>query len=292
MGDVREYDWAFSLVGGAIALIAFLTPAGYISNYASSMYVWMWGLFSLQVYGYGTITRFTQDPGEIFVSLIGSLIVLISIGIIIYKGNNTRKFKRATAYNDSRSWAGASVMLMIGTIVWIVGLEINTQMFYDLSMWANLNPGFGVIGMFLGGILSLIGYGVSKMSPVQPKEVIVPMKKQFMSPEQAHTEPSPVATDLAQSSFKFCPMCGYKMMKTDPRYCVNCGEQFESVAPETKQDIQIESKSSAIELEPEKILITIPPETEQEPSVKEDCPKCALSRKLKHEECVWCGKIL
>lgn len=42
MGDVREYDWAFPLVGGVIALIAFLTPAGNISNYASSMYVWMW----------------------------------------------------------------------------------------------------------------------------------------------------------------------------------------------------------------------------------------------------------
>lgn len=189
--------------------------------------------------------------------------MLISIGIIIYKGNNTRKFKRGTAYNYSRSWVGASVMLMIGTIVWIVGLEINAQMVYDVSIWTNLNPGFGVIGMFLGGILSLIGHVVSKMSPVQPKEVIVPMKKQFMSPEQAYTEPSPVATDLAQSSFKFCPMCGYKMMKADQRYCVNCGEQFGRVTPET----------------------------EQEPGVKEDCPKCELSRKLKHEECVWCGKI-
>jgi len=89
-------------------------------------------------------------------------------------------------------------------------------------------------------------------------------------------------------------MCGYKMMKADQRYCVNCGEQFKSVIFKTKQeqDIQIESESSAIELEPEKILITIPPETEQEPGVKEDCPKCELSRKLKHEECVWCGKIL
>jgi len=80
-------------------------------------------------------------------------------------------------------WLPLSILVIIGTIIWMAGMEILSLSYsIPFSFWGQVNPGFGVIGMFLGASLSIIGYGVSKMSSRQPREVIIPMKKQFMSP--------------------------------------------------------------------------------------------------------------
>ena len=218
MGDIRDYTWAFPIVGGALALIALLTPAAYISIAGDSIYVWMWGLISIQSYGYGSATQFTEDPGELIISIICSLLVLISTIVIISKGNSIRTYPKL-----SKSWVAPSILLIIGTIVWMVGMEINSIVFYGISLWALINPGFGVIGMFLGGALSLIGYGVSKISPKEAREVIIPMKKEFMRSENGISQPSEA------SVFKFCPNCGYKIIKVDNRFCTNCGFELKGL---------------------------------------------------------------
>ncbi len=275
MGDIREKAWAFPIVGGIIALIALLTPTAYLSEYLGSMYVWMWGLLSVQLYGYGSNTQFTEEPGELMISIICTIIVLISIIAMLASGSSNKKF-RATA----KSWVAPSVFLMIGTIIYIVGLEINTYNIGGFSFWSNINPGFGVIGMFLGGIVSLIGYGVSKMSPRQATDIFVAKKTEFMrSEKEIHPTPS--------SIFKFCPMCGYKIVKTDQKFCVNCGFQFV-----TEPEGKVESLSSEIRQKPELKLITIPPDTEEGKEIKVDCKNCNLSRKLGRQECIWCGKTL
>ncbi|MFX0144169.1 MAG: zinc-ribbon domain-containing protein [Candidatus Hodarchaeota archaeon] len=268
MADVRDYNWAFPLAGGIIALIAFLTPAAYFITYSGSMYIWMWGLFSVNAYGYGSLTAFTQDPGEIFVSAVCSLMVIISIIVIIAKGYSAKK------YRGESTWLAPSILLMIGTIAWIAGMEINGRLFYDFSLWLAVDPGFGVIGMFLGGILSIVGHGVSKM---KPREAILPMKEQFMSPTISHPDTS-VAV-LGTSSFKFCPDCGEKIVQANQKFCVNCGFELKGVS-------EVIPKSQVIK------PLTIPPDTEKTPLVKEDCPNCDLSRKLRRDECIWCGKTL
>ncbi|MFX0039020.1 MAG: hypothetical protein ACFFCY_14915 [Promethearchaeota archaeon] len=268
MTDVRDYKWAFPLAGGIIALIAFLTPAAYLDTVSGSMYIWMWGLFSVNLYGYGGATAFTQDPGELIVSVLCSLLVLISIIVTIAKGNSAKK------YGGESTWLAPSILMMIGTIAWIAGMEINGRIFYDFSLWSVVDPGFGVIGLFLGGILSIIGYGISKM---KPREAILPMKEQFMGPTISQSSVS--ATELGTTSFKFCPNCGDKLMQANQKYCVNCGFELKDVS-------EVIPKSQFVK------PLTIPTDMEETPVVKEDCPNCDLSRKLKREECIWCGKTL
>lgn len=219
--NIKDYDYAFPLVGGIIALIAFLTPAGSYSDFSGSMDVWMWGLFSIYAYGYGSLTTFTQDPGELLISVSCSILVLISIIIIISKANKTRK------YGDESKWLGASILLIISTIAWIAGMEINGRIFFSISLWSVISPGFGVIGMFLGAILSIIGHGISKMSPRQPRDVIVLKKAQFVSSPASKS--SEFSVESSPPSLKYCPMCGDKFIRQDQKFCGNCGFEIKDI---------------------------------------------------------------
>jgi hypothetical protein len=219
--SVKDYDWAFPLVGGIIALIAFITPAGYYSDFSGSINIWMWGLFSIYAYGYGSITMFTQDPGELLISVSGSILVLISIIVIISKANKTRN------YGDKSKWLGASISLIIGTIFWIVGMEINGQISAGVSIWSVINPGFGVIGMFMGAILAIIGHAINKISPRQPKDIIVPKKTPFIS--STVRKPIELSAESDVPSFQYCPKCGDKFLRPDQKFCGNCGFEIKNI---------------------------------------------------------------
>ena len=69
-----------------------------------------------------------------------------------------------------------------------------------------------IVLLFLGSGLSIVGFGVSKMSPKQPREVIVPMKKEFARQE---ISPPREITESTLNSFKFCPMCGHQISTTE-----------------------------------------------------------------------------
>ena len=221
MGDIRDYQWAFPLVGGVIALLALLTPVAYFSSYSGSMNIWMWGLFSIDAYGYGSITRFTQDPGEITLSLISSAIVLICTIAIISSAASCRRNMRIGKIKKN-AWLPLSIMVIVGTALWMIGMEALTYA-YGYSFWSAVSPGFGVIGTFLGAILSIIGFGVSKMSPKETREVILPMKKEFIKLESQFIQPG------ESTSFKFCPNCGQKIISQEQRFCTNCGFELKGI---------------------------------------------------------------
>jgi hypothetical protein len=281
MGDVREKAWAFPIVGGIIALFALLTPSAYISEYYASMYVWMWGLLSYQIYGYTGYTGFTQDSGELMISVISTILVLISIIAIIINGSINKRKKTIGV-----SWILPPIFLILSTIGYIAALEIRSYRLIDVSFWMNVNPGFGVIGMFIGSIISFIGYGVSKSSPKQPREVIFPMKKEIINPVGENTA-------IAQT-IKFCPECGHRILDREHKFCVDCGFQIKSIPSKIAIEPELEfgAKASEIEQHSELKPLTIPPETEEDGDIKEDCENCNLSRKLGRNECIWCGKTL
>jgi hypothetical protein len=176
--------------------------------------MWMWGLFSIQEYdlysGYTEYTRFTQSPIEIVLSIISTMLVLVSALFLISKANSSRKYGTPV-----ESWLKLSILLIIGTIIWPIGLEITSLIDYGSSFWTYIDPGFGVIGPVLGSVLSLIGYGAYRMSPKRTQEMITPMKRKFIVQPQQDT---PVS-----HSFRFCPSCGDRIIQADQQFCINCG---------------------------------------------------------------------
>lgn len=228
MTEIRDYVWAFPLTGGVIALIAILTPAAYITVPGNSMYVWMWGLLSIQLYGYSNVTQFTQDPGELIISIICSVLVLIGTFAIISSAVSCRKKMRMGIVKRA-GWLIPSILLIIGTISWMIGMEINSNIFYGMSLWTYINPGFGVIGMFLGGAVSIVGYGVSKMKGPRREEIFIPMKKEFITPENEISIPKKEISKPTLTSFKFCPNCGQKIISQEQRFCTNCGFELRGI---------------------------------------------------------------
>lgn len=228
MGEIRDYPWAFPLVGGVLGLIALLTPAAYMSVYGSSMYVWMWGLISVQVFGYGSVTQFTQDSGELIISITCAAIVLIGTIAIISSAASCRK-KMKIGIIKKATWLTPSILVIFGTIVWIVGMEINSNAFYGISLWTYINPGFGVIGMFFSATLSIIGYGVSKMKGERREGIIIPMKKEFMPTEREIGMPIKEITEPTLNSVNFCPNCGHNVISQGQRFCTKCGFELRGI---------------------------------------------------------------
>jgi len=227
MGEIKDYVWAFPLVGGVLGLISLLTPTAYFSYPGSTMNIWMWGLFSVQI-GYQSITRFTADLAELSLSLTCSAIVLISLIALISSGTSHKKKMRMGVMKKA-AWLTPSILLIIGTLMWMVGLELISIYGVGFSFWSNMNPGFGVIGMFISAALSIIGYGVSKMKAPRREEIIIPMKKGFMAPEREIGAPGSEITKSTLTSFKFCPNCGQKIISQEHRFCTNCGFELRGI---------------------------------------------------------------
>ncbi len=219
MGDNTEHIWILPLIGGIVALIGLLTPAASVSILYNSVQVWMWGLFSIRQFdylqlGYITTTRFTQSPVELIISISATLLVFSGALGLVSSANSSRK-----TGITGKKWITPSILLIVGALVWIIGIEISTQIDVGMSFWEYINPGFGVIGPFLGAILSLIGYAAAKMSPKRPKEVITLKESESLAPYDYSQVPH---------SFKFCPDCGEKVVDINQQFCVNCGFNFKS----------------------------------------------------------------
>ena len=215
MIEKKTYYWAPPLIGGILSLIALATPATYISQMGNYIYVWMWGLASIKLYsyyGYITDTTFTDNMSLLIPSIICSLVVFIGAVALIGSANLNRKGAR-DVQQVKNTWYFLSSLLIITTAGWMIAYEVVCRAETDLSWWDYMDPGFGVIGVFLGAVISLIGTAVSSYMARQKQRVMVPYKQLPMQ------KPQPLPTTTP----KFCPMCGNKIENETFKFCSNCG---------------------------------------------------------------------
>lgn len=73
------------------------------------------------------------------------------------------------------------ILIITITTVWILLMEILDLIQFGSSYWEPFYPGFGVIGMFIGGALSKIRYVVQKKigEPRKEKNDISPRETEF-----------------------------------------------------------------------------------------------------------------
>ena len=215
MIERKNYFWVPPLIGGILSLIALATPATYISGMGNYIYVWMWGLASIKLYsyyGYITDTTFTDNMNLLIPSIICSLIIFIGAVVLICFANMNRKGTRVLQEVKNK-WYTLSILLIITTAGWMIVYEVESQVETGFSWWEYMDPGFGVIGVFLGASISLIGTVVSSYITRQKKRVLIPYKQLPMQRPQA----------LPTTTPKFCPMCGNKIGNETFKFCTNCG---------------------------------------------------------------------
>ena len=221
MSTIKEYAWVFSLVGGVLTLIALLTPAAsdFYSGYlvSGSFMVWMWGLVSLNFsdYEYDIYIHevaFTDNIRILIPCIICSMIILACVIVIIASAINYRKVERG-----AEMWLFSAITIIISTIAWIIAIEA-AYIFESMSFWLEVNPGFGVIGPFIGASLALAGFGVSKISAKEREPIQVPEKRYVPRVPRVEAQKTQVSEKL-----NFCPKCGYKIEQKEHRFCRNCG---------------------------------------------------------------------
>jgi glucan phosphoethanolaminetransferase (alkaline phosphatase superfamily) len=158
---IKNLVWGFPLVGGLIIIISFLTPAATFtyqeSSFYSEFYRWMLDFYIAYDYMDGILTTTRFGLSTSITGHISYIISFLIIGLTIFLLISVIRYKKRGLL-PKINWLGFSILIMILTIAWMVMKEVSTILSYNHSFWGLLSPGFGIIGLFSGAGLEIIGY--------------------------------------------------------------------------------------------------------------------------------------
>ena len=155
--------WWIFLLSGIILFLGIVTPGAFYSYPAGSINIWMWGLISIYIRGYGTAISFATNPVFLIPSYIITLIMVLCLfGILIVTyliKTRLQNFKW-----ESFFMLIISVVSLVTIIWWIIFMEaffaVGIEELDDpafTSFWGIFAPGFGVIGIFIEVIINIFG---------------------------------------------------------------------------------------------------------------------------------------
>jgi hypothetical protein len=158
---VKKKAWIFVIIGGITTIVALVTPmACFIYRSASfdtNFYLWMINLFFSYRYESGIHTtriEFDLQLISFIPSLICSSIIMVLSIITIITANNYRKQEKIPKV----SWLYLALGVIIATLIWMIMMEVSRWVLYGHTFWGLFNPGFGVIGLFIGAGFEIIGF--------------------------------------------------------------------------------------------------------------------------------------
>ena len=220
MKDIYEYIWSFPLIGGLLSISALLTPAAFFIESSYIFNLWMWGLTSLEFtdpyFGSYREIAFVENIFILTPSVIISIIIGVSSIVLIFSAITCKRKIKAGSIIKSY-WLTPTILILTSTIGWIINIELVFRLGpTSMSFWGAVDPGFGVIGMFLGSGFAIGGYIISKYTAKQREEVI------FVG-NRNKTLISPLSSTKSDMSIKFCPECGTKAEEELQHFCRNCG---------------------------------------------------------------------
>ena len=168
MEKKKSNDWFFFIFAWFFLFIALISPAVSFSNSAGSISIYLSGILSINIYGYGSVSVAIENPEITLASSLAESALVISIFTVliflIYLRRDIIYFKSLRI----RYYLLINVILLIiPTIIWIVQfgntLSDMPQELIDLgyhNVWEIFSPSFGLIGIFIasGLILGLTLY--------------------------------------------------------------------------------------------------------------------------------------
>ena len=167
----EKYFWIFPFTGSVIILFSFLTPAAYFIHqtptYSTEFFRWMLDFYLSHVYEYGINSYYMDLNTSLtgYISFICSGLIIFSAVFILINANKYRKGKEVSKVNWLLS---ALLTISLGTF-WMIMKEISTINSFHHSFWGLLSPRFGIIGIFLGAGLEILGFIIVKYSNLKVK---------------------------------------------------------------------------------------------------------------------------
>ncbi len=162
MRNFKGYSWIIPILGNITCSIALFSPAAFFENIVWHHQItnWIWGYYSDKLNL--TITSgFYTNPLQFFPSIISSLIICSSILMIFIGLIKDKSILKQGSFNFSK-YILFGIVIITSTILWLMMMEFAEVQIYDLSMWSRYKPCFGVIGLFLGGALIILGSILTK----------------------------------------------------------------------------------------------------------------------------------
>jgi hypothetical protein len=237
MSEVRRYIWILPFIGSIITAISLFTPTFVFPGMpvpGNAIIRYMNG-FYLIVGGGSPVPYFIGIPSLMIVG-IGSTILLVICTIILFISSLTHRNKEIPG-----SWIALGILLIGGTIFYLAGIQLGYFIYHIInygtpaSFWAGGVPSFAVIGPFIGGALSILGYIIGKTVRAGEEEVeIKPISKE--EPPVVKEEPQiseevtpPVSEPIEEpQAVNFCPVCGEKIPDAEAKFCPGCGYNLKS----------------------------------------------------------------
>lgn len=173
---VMKYFFAFPYLGGILVVASFFFPVASFFNpnwFGDSSYsIWMWGLLGTVIWKFhGTWywdTEYSIIP-YIPMFIFGLICCLLIIFFAVKTVLAARKIGDEEKFLDDIKFVKYSGVIIAITIIWMILVEIiyNIYGFIDyppvFSFWGQFNMQFGVIGIFLGASLPIIGFVLTKI---------------------------------------------------------------------------------------------------------------------------------
>ena len=171
----KEYSWIFPFIGGILIFIALLTPASIPLR--DTEIIWVWGL-SL----HGSFS-FIDNIIALTISIICTILISICAFRIILTAINARNPAKRNEFVE-RIWFIMGFSIIVVIVFWAFSIHylitysittiekdesLRTTTTTTYRFWAYNSIGFGVIGIALGGCLSIIGACVKGLQI--PKEI-------------------------------------------------------------------------------------------------------------------------
>ncbi len=249
MANLKNISWLFPLIGGIMLIMAFLTPAAY----RSWSFVWIWGvsLRNMRVF------EMTRDIMRIIPAIVSSILVLVGVIVLVNSALKIRK-NGLELEEFKKKWLIGAVLPIIGIIIWMIMMELSCSLNLNINRYPfsssscfrfwGLNyhgPGFGVIGIFLGAAIPIVGVAIlskvdleaTKEKVKKPKKVKVPKIKKKPKEEEVIRQPEVVKRE--ELGARFCPTCGTSIAPENT-FCGNCGADLErqEIQPPKSQSIK------------------------------------------------------
>ncbi|MFW9821031.1 MAG: zinc ribbon domain-containing protein [Candidatus Thorarchaeota archaeon] len=233
MSEVRKYIWILPFIGSILTAISLFTPAVIFPG-APHQLLYMNG-FYLLIGGGFPVPGYLFIPSLMIVG-IGCFILILVCTIILFISPLTHRNKETPG-----SWIALGILLIGGTIFYIAGTELGYFIYSIInfaspdSFWTGGIPSFAVIGPFIGGGLSILGFIIGRSVGGAEEEVeIKPISKE--EPALAQEEPQvaqqitpPVSESIEEPQLvNFCPVCGEKVPDADAKFCPGCGYNLKS----------------------------------------------------------------
>ncbi|MHA1475194.1 MAG: hypothetical protein ACTSPA_07700 [Promethearchaeota archaeon] len=163
MTTIKKKSWILPLCGGILSIIGLLIPVCY-STTAYDENLWMWGL--IHHISSGGVFEFLPPelliPGIITAVLILIFsIVIITFALFIIKGKEVQS-------SAQKIWIIMGILELCVAIIYIIAMAIGwdsyaLRMNYTVNdFWRIYNFHFGMISLFIGAALSIVGAIIGK----------------------------------------------------------------------------------------------------------------------------------